>query len=242
MYILFFLFLIGAVLILTNFKKNRTILWLIRLCLILSLLLPFFLYFLISLLNIKLGTERNFFYLLPIYLLIASYGLNKMFARKIYCSIISVILLFLLLYSGIYAIIYWRIVNEQRFVVKYAEKMNFNPVILCTKHIIGIWPSEYYAIKYGIQKKTILVTGDCMSEKQKTLLLEEMEKVRMFALLQTTKNSMLVNENRLFLNTNKFSILKEEAHEIKAGPFQAFRRALGFKPHTLYVFFIKKNP
>lgn len=236
--VLFLLYLIGVAHVLFSFRRSKNALTLLRSALILIFLFPFLLYFLAGLVNITYGWARNFFYLLPVYLLVIFYCLKTTIKNKRYYYAISAIILSLLLWTGIVNSLSWETVNLEREMVRYSARIESDLVIACYDRATT-WPFGYYASKYGVQGKVLYLHKSTI-EKKDFSIFKKHPNVETFAIVENLKDPLLIKKGRYYLGKNSFEIVKVKLHKAEIGPYQFLKDLMGLSSPYIAIYFCKR--
>lgn len=244
---LFLLFLIGVGRILLSFKRPINTSIFLRLILVSIFFFPFLLYFLSGIVNIKFGPPRSFFYLLPIYMLIIFYGLKTMISNERYYYVISMIIISLLLCGGIAGGILWEHENLERQIIKYAAKIDSDLVIISFGRAgYDEWPFEYYAKKYDIQGKVLLLPRiespfyPGAIEEAYSAIIKKVQNVETFAIIEKLEKGESIKKDRYLLGEESFKIVKKEHYEVEVGPYQFLKKLMRYPLQHIVVYFCKK--
>lgn len=258
--ILSLLYLTGVVCMLLSLKRSKEILAPLRFALILMFFAPFLAYFLAGLVNIKFGWERNFFYLLPIYLLVIFYCLKTIIKNKRYYYVISAIILALLLWAGIDGSISWERVNAERELIRCAARLDSDLIIVCGRGAAK-WPFIHYGKLYGVQNKVIFLQAGTIKErcfagysaeeksrfsnekakkKEPDPVVKRLSNVDTFIIMEVNENCSLLREGRYHIGENSFEIVKIEQHKVKVGPYQFLKDLLRLPSPCVTIYFCKK--
>jgi hypothetical protein len=162
-----------------------------------------------------------------------------MISNKKYYYIVSTIILVFLLRSGITDSISWEKVNLEREVVRYAAKIDSSSIVFLSRRIAK-WPFKYYSQKFGIQNRTISLLKDADIETQ-SMILEKIPDNKTFAIIEILKNGELIKEGKYSLGAKSFEIIKKEEHKALLGPFQSFKKILGYVPPRIVIYFCKNS-
>lgn len=233
------LYLIGSVHILLSFKRSKNILALLRSVLIVIFLFPFLLYFLAGLINVTFGWARNFFYLLPIYLLIIFYCLKTMLSNKGYYYLLSAIILSFLLWGGIINSLSWETVNLEREKVRCAAKIDSDLVIVSYDRG-ETWPFAYYAEKYGVRNKVLYLHNSTIKKKDFSIF-DKLPNAEKVVIVEGLKNQLFIKKGSYHLGKDSFEIVKVERYRAEVGPYQLIKNLAGHSSPYIVVYFCKKR-
>jgi len=238
-YVLFILFLSGAVIIAVSFKGRSDISVLIRNALIAVFFMHFLIYALAGMMNIALGWQRNFFYLLPIFFLILFYFLRKITRHKAYYYAFSGILLIPFLWLNIQNSFSWENNNLWREMIRVAGKAGCDSLIISPREIYE-WPLKYYAKKYDIQHKTLFLYRYA-KRNEISGVTQELQNAGRFIVIQPFRGDFLSREDKGFLDAGSFEMLEEKEYPVESGPYVLLRKMIEYPKRCITVYSYKKK-
>ena len=194
-YIIFFLlFIFGAVRSLLVYKKEKTSKNFIRLICIIIYLVPFAVFLAAGFFGIKFGGTKNFFYLLPIYVLVGFFSLDIIIKNKKFYYIAAVLLVTAMLYAGLKAAIIWDVVNLEKEMIKQAGLCGSKAVVVYTRYPAE-WAFHHYSGLNKIKFISYVQEGSGLGSWKRLLL--EMRVSGDFVIVKRPQHKLLF-KNRLF--------------------------------------------
>ncbi len=233
---IFLLFLTGVARIIFSIKNLKNPPVFSRLILLIIFLFPFLLFCLAGLINIKFGWARNFFYLLPIYILIAFYGLRGVITNNRYYYAVSAVVLIVWGCAGIIDGANREMVNLEREMVRCAEGINGDPIIVVYDNCTAVRAFEYNARNYNIQNRVLFLSKDAPVQFE---ILERISRAKTFVVIERLQKNALIKIDKYYLGKKSFDILKTDEYKTWVGPFQFLKK---FKLHSgshIVIYFCK---
>jgi len=224
-------FFMGCLFILPPFKKSRDPQNFFNLVLLVIFVTPFVFYLVVGTLGFKLGNPRNFFYLLPIYLLVIFNGFRKLiYNRKIFYSLSIIILIFLLFNGIMSSYTFWKRVYIERAIMRQATKIDVGFVVISYTQRTS-WPFKYYAQKYGFSHKSC--PWDSIKDREGSFsFFEEVKNISKFAIIG---DQTLHLKDKYFLGEKLFKINKTISHGANYGPFWFLQKFLDRPSTTISI-------
>jgi hypothetical protein len=239
-YVLFYLFLSGAVIIVLSFKRSGDISGLTKKVLIAVFFMHCLIYMLAGMVHITLGWQRNFFYLLPGFFLALFYFLKKITSRKIYYYTASGVILIPFLCVNIHNSFSWERNNVLRETARLAGNIELHSVIVY-RNPIDIALFEYYIKKYDARDKTLLLYAHA-TRTECTNVLRALNNVDKFMVLQSSRGNFLSEPmSKVLLDEGLFEMVDKKEYAIETGPYLFLRKLIGNPRQYITVYSYQKT-
>jgi hypothetical protein len=244
-FILLWLFYLGCVAVVREFKKDNTARNLLKMIVLAVLVIPFICYLAAGILGVKLGNPRNFYYLLPRYYIFVFIGLRFVFInqkkRLLVKEIFTGILILLAVVSSIVFHSYKLI--EKRM-AELASVTNAEILFFATD---DFFIHRYYAEKYGIAGKSFILSVDNPNEEGPAEFLKEYLRGgavgRSFAVLSKPYESPVLLQNEYTVHGRVYRLVSDDSYNYRRIPLAVFDNLLK-NNQTIKVSLFKevKNP
>lgn len=233
---IFLIFLLGVVRILITYRKQRDLAGFLKIVMVCIFFFPFTLYLLAGLVNIKFGHERNFFYLLPIYLLVLFYGLEAAVRnRRYYYAIVGAVLIILLCRSAFTYVARWSQAGLERTIARCVANINIDPIIIISDIETSYTPLRHYLRQYNMLDKVELFSRDFLIHPVPGLL-----KAKTFVIVDVADRTSPVKRNIYELGQRRFAIINTQVYETTVGP-RFLDYLMKFSQPRIVVYFVKGN-
>jgi len=184
---------------------------------------PFALYLGLGLLDIRFGWFRNFFYLLPIYLLLAARGLRWLTRGGVPFGISAAVIIAVMLLASMNSVVSWRENNLERELIRRAAQEP-GPVLVVQSRIVARRPSEHYRKRLGISDRTAVITPTS-DHADLTSALE-----RLSAQGQVVVLEQVSADRSSHTSYGPYPVAETRRHTVEFGPFRFVQRLFDWPP------------
>ena len=236
---LFVLFVIGATSILRLLSLSHAALNVKRAIILAFFIAPILVQTSFGLLNMSFGHNRNFVYLLPVYMLIAFYGASVVLSKKIYYYVISGIIIVCLAYATLLSFYSAEHEYLERACFARASASNSAAVIVLVAHRKSRI-AKYYSVKSGIGNRLFVLAAD--DEDSYEQILKSASGADTLEIIQGTGGSYLLYKLFRSAKSSGFTETSFDGHAVRTNANILIRKIFGPSDLRLYDYkFIKRR-